>query len=201
MSDRWRQYYFGTRCVGAFAAALIACANPATTTDDRETPEVTANLSGAAPRTTLEHIGAGMAVALRDPGPRAWLLESLDRSPYVEHRIPLRRVMDADTSGTVRNMLLRASRSFTRTELAQLPELELYVPIPAHQAAASAVGVVQVAVRTIADSFLIVRADGSAYRVDENYDPGSTVTVVVGRSEIDYDDVESALIGGHGLGR
>lgn len=88
-------------------------------------------------------------------------------------------------------------RSFAST----LPELELYLPIATHRDRARTAALVQVAVRSEAgDAFLILRPDGTSFRVGEHYDPGVVVTVVLGKSEIDYDVASSAVRGGASTG-
>lgn len=183
----------------AWLVSLAGCSEPPIETESDHSAEPQTSLALAQPRTATERIGLGVAGALGDPAVRAWLLNAVARSPYVEHRVPLRRLIVADTSGIVREMVRKAP-GFEASRLAELPDLELYFPVPAHLAAARASQPWQVAIRTVADSFLIVRADGSTFRVGETYDPGSTVTVVVGRTEIDYDDVESAVVGGSRTG-
>jgi hypothetical protein len=61
--------------------------------------------------------------------------------------------------------------------------------------------VVQVAVRSDGgDAFLILRPDGTSFTVGEYYDPGAAVTLVLGKSEIDYALASSAIRGGASTG-
>ncbi len=186
----------GVRPLFVTLIALSACSEQPQPIPTEPTNVAAVNLIGAQPRGTLEQIGVGLAIALRDAGTRDWLLNGISKSPYVERRIPLRRILMADTSAKAREILLKAGRAFTPDQLHQLPDLELYLPIQSQRVAASSRTSFQVAVRTTADSFYIVRPNGTAFRVDEWYDPGAVVTVVLGPSEIDYDDAPSALLGG-----
>jgi hypothetical protein len=148
---------------------------------------------GERPRSRLEEIGVGLASFLQTSDARAWLLGNIARSPFVEKRVPFKRLILADTSTRVREILQRSGRAVNLVELGGLPDLELYIPVKSHLLRASSSSDFQVAVRTTADSFYIIRSDGSAFRVNEWYDPGSRITVVLGRSEIDYDDAATAL--------
>lgn len=187
--------------LGALSACLIsACSEDKTTPTGSEGEAAALVVLGAQPRTRLEEIGVGLASALQEQGARTWLLDGIEKSGYVENRIPFRRLLAADSSDQVRGILQKSGRTLTAAQLAQLPELELYIPIRAQLAAAKVSSSFQVAVRTTADSFYIIRPDGSAFRVNEWYDPGSQLTVVLGRSEIDYDDAATALKGGAGTG-
>lgn len=157
-------------------------------------------VSGSQPRTHLEELGVGLAATLKEEGARRWLIQALQGSRYVENRIPFRRILATDSSAYIQKVLQRSGRAFSAGEIAILPELELYVPIKAQYAAINTSSSLQVAVRAAGDSFYIVRPDGSAFRVGEWYDPGSQLTVVLGRSEIDYEDPATALKGGSATG-
>ncbi len=189
------------RCPQAPLATLLlllgACSEqPASSSAISSSDAPNLVIAGAQPKTRLEEIGVGLATALRTPASRAWLLNSLASSPYVEDRIPLRRLFAADSSDNVRLIIQRSGRPLTADQLSQLPELELYIPVKAHRASASVSSAFQVAVRGHADSFYVIRPDGSAFRDNEWFDPGETVTVALGRSEIQYDDAATAIKGG-----
>ena len=170
-------------------------------TQDVASPEIAAlAIVGPQPQTRLEEIGVGLAAALHDPDTRAWLLNGISKSPYVERRIPLRQLLAADTSAKLRKILQQSGRAFTVGQLVQLPELELYIPVESHLTAASPNTPFQVAVRGVADSFYVIRPDGSAFRANEWFDPGTVVTAALGRSEIDYSDPTSAMRGGRNTG-
>jgi hypothetical protein len=87
-----------------------------------------------------------------------------------------------------------------RGDLLALPELELYMPIPEHLKIWRGGASVQVAVPIKRDeAYVIYSLDGSSRRVRGDYIP-FTPTLVLGKSELDYDDQESALKGGSRTG-
>jgi hypothetical protein len=67
-----------------------------------------ASRANLAPLSPLEQVGAGIVLALRDSASRSWVLEQANKSPFVEHRIPLRRLMLADSSAELRKILRNA---------------------------------------------------------------------------------------------
>lgn len=153
------------------------------------------------PSSALERIGVSLAAALRNADTRAWLLQSIDASTYVEGRIPLKRLLVQDSSPVLRSVVQSAITAGERSAtIASLPELELYLPIRSHLQSARNGGGLQVAVRTAADGYYVVRPDGTAFEVGEWYDPGDYATVVLAKSEIDYDDIGSAISGGERTG-
>ena len=179
---------------------LGACSEPPVSSTGAGADAPSLLVVGSQPRTRLEEIGIGLATALRNQGARVWLMNGLAASPYVEDRIPLRRLFVADSSENVRTIIQRSGRPLTTDQLANLPELELYIPVKAHRAAATVNSAFQVAVRGHADSFYVIRPDGSAFRANEWFDPGETVTIALGRSEIQYDDAATAIKGGASTG-
>jgi hypothetical protein len=81
----------------------------------------------------------------------------------------------------------------------KLPELELYFPIPAHREWDGELPVGVAAWLEGTEELVIYSPDGRSRRIHASYVP-SHPTLLLGRSEIDYDDLESALRGGKRTG-
>jgi hypothetical protein len=145
---------------------------------------------------SIQRLGQGLAKALASPIFRTRIAEEFSKSPYVEGRIPLKRLMASDAE--VRQELLRLSAlDLSWEELAVLlPELELYFPFAKHREAWAGEAEIQVAVTAEdSDIYQIYATDGSTWSV-QRPNPPAVPTLLLGRSEIDYDDKESALVGG-----
>jgi hypothetical protein len=145
---------------------------------------------------SIQRLGQGLAKALAFPIFRARIAEELSKSPYVEGRIPLKRLMAGDNE--VRQELLRQSALDLSWEKVAglLPELELYFPFANHRQAWAGEAEIQVAVPAeISDTYWIYATDGSTWSV-RGPNPPAVPTLLLGPSEIDYDDKESALVGG-----
>jgi hypothetical protein len=145
---------------------------------------------------TIQQLGKGVAKALASTAFRARIAEELSKSPYVEGRIPLKRLMASDAE--VRGELLRQSAFGLRwgKVAGRLPELELYFPFRIHRETWSGEAEIQVAVASeISGTHRIFATNGSTWTVPEPNRP-AVPTLLMGPSEIDYDDKESALAGG-----
>jgi hypothetical protein len=179
----------------AVASAVAGCDGSQPTAGTA--PEIL-ELTASSPQTTVHEIGSALALALTRPEARRWLLDMLERSPFVEHRLPLTRLLRADTSAALRGFVAGTSLEGRLAPAAVgLPDLELYFPIDAHRARARlAQGEIQVAVREASDSFMLFRATAPSLKVGEQYDPGDRPTLVLGRTEIAYDDSASSIRGG-----
>jgi hypothetical protein len=153
----------------------------------------------AAPaRSPLNGVGRALAQSLDSAGQRAWLRAAIDASPYLEYRIPLRRLMMAERGAApVRAILDRARLGAGEAAtIASLRELELYLPIESQRLAWHGEAGIDVAVRQPDSSYVIYASDGSARAVPEQYHPGARITLTLAPSEIDYADPATALRGG-----
>lgn len=175
------------RWVGALAGLLMAGAGT-----------ISAQPPAAAAMSPLDSLGRAIAQSLDDPAQRAWLRAEIDASPYVEYRIPLRRLMMADRDAApVRAILDRTKIGAGKaTVIASLRELELYLAIDAQRPAWRGEAGVDVAVRQPDSTYVVYSADGSARAVPARYDPGARITFTLAPSEIDYADPATALRGG-----
>jgi len=147
-----------------------------------------------------QRLAEGLATALRDSAVRAWLAREISESPYVEWRVPLLR----ELAGTrlARERLLVPAR--LDTEWARLgpalPELELYFPIHRQRLEWDGGSNIQVAAPAGDQGFWFFGTDGSITLMPLDYIP-SRPTLLLAQSEVDYDDVQSALRGGDRTGR
>ncbi|MEM1182412.1 MAG: hypothetical protein AAGM22_28960 [Acidobacteriota bacterium] len=138
----------------------------------------------------LQKAGAELASALERPDFRRWLHHEIATSPWVEHRVAFKRAEAPEKSAALSVTTLEA--------LKELPDLELYFPIPGHREAWDGGDAVPVAVPT-AEGFLVFWNDGRTRSVPESFNP-KTPTLLLARSEIEYDDAPSALRGGRRTG-
>ncbi len=150
----------------------------------------------------LSKVGRGLAVALADPTMRAWVRSRIDGSPYVEWRIPFRNVL-LQEAGRPEVSRVSESAQLTAAERGRqktLPPLELYFPIPEHRLGWQPSDPVQVAVRIgHSDNYTIYASGSGASVIRGNHKP-AIATLVLARSEIDYDDLPSAIRGGSRTG-
>jgi hypothetical protein len=143
----------------------------------------------------LQGLARGLARALGSAEVRGRIAGEIKASPYVEKRIAIKRLLAEDKS--LRRTVLQSvkiGRSWDALSL-RLPELELYFPVEQHRQAWRGEPGVQVAVEMEDGTFLAWDADGSTTRF-EGKAVADKPTLLFGPSEIDYDDAESALIGG-----
>lgn len=156
--------------------------------------------SGAAPRDPervqiLQGLARGVAKALGSAEVRDRIAGEIKASPFVEQRIALKRLLAEDKS--LRRTILqnaRIGRSWDVLAI-RLPELELYFPVEQHRQDWQGEAGVRVAFELEDGTFLAWGADGKSTRLDSSA-IGGEPTLLFGASEIDYDDDESALIGG-----
>ena len=145
----------------------------------------------------LHQIGEGLARSLEEPEMRRWLERELEASVYVEKRIALKRVL-ASQPEVGRALLERAGLKRAQWAAADrlLPELELYFPIEEDRELWAKSETLEVAVEIgDTESYVLYAARGESRTVDEYYLP-TVPTLVLGPSEIDYDDLPSAVEGG-----
>lgn len=186
----------------AVLSILLSCSTDATDAGNLAPSVGPSSASVGVPREPIHRLGKGLAVALADSEVRTWVHSAIRQSPYVEWRIPLREVLLKQGRADVVRKLLIASE-FTAAEakaVGALPELELYFPFPAHRAQWEGGSDIQVAVRVgETESFAIYGPTGGATTVGATTEP-KVPTLVLGPSEIDYGDTESALRGGSRTG-
>lgn len=185
------------------ALAAAACSSDLPSGQSTGRPEAEFQAAGnAAQDAMLSKIGRGLALALSDPAMRRWVRSRIDASPYVEWRVPFRDVLVQEAGLPQIRRVIGLTR-LTSAETAKqrnLPDLELYFPIPAHRTGWRADAPVQVAVRIgHSDDYTVYAMDGSASSSRGDRMP-SIATLVLAASEIDYADRPSAVRGGSRTG-
>jgi hypothetical protein len=141
-------------------------------------------------------------MALNDASVRTWVKAEMDKSPYVEQRIRFKQSLAGAASKPHIQRILAESRlgSTASSDIKSLRDLELYMPIPEQLNAWRGEAPVQVAVPISRDEeYIIYSPDGHSARSRGDYIP-AIPTLVLGPSEIEYDDLESALMGGRRTG-
>lgn len=148
----------------------------------------------------LQDLGKGLALALGSFELRDRLAQELDRSPYVEARIPFKRLLAQDA--TIREEILWYAKDELPWETVQqkAPELELYFPLQDQRESWDPAQLVGVAVPISgSDRYRLYRSDGTVATLDAKTPPAAP-TLLLARSEIDFDDAGSALAGGKRTG-
>lgn len=143
----------------------------------------------------IVRLGEGLATALEDHGFRARLQALIADSPYVEGRVALKRLLTVDEE--LRTALL-GSISW-QAAAAALPELELYFPATEHRGIWKGEAAVDVAVPLVDGLYRVFSPGGAVADIEGGVAP-ATPTLLLAASEIDYDDLESALVGGRRTG-
>lgn len=189
MEDRKTRIKATLRCIGLLV--LTCCLLPAVAGAQKP------NANGAPAERHLHGLARDLALALGDTSARTWLEEALATSPYVEDRIAFNRVIRAEPG--VRAALFEKDGGKPRWSgkaLTVLPDLELYFPIRRHRETWSSERPVEVAAPLSGtEGFLVYSADGRSRRVDADFQP-VVPTLLLARSEIDFDDLPSAVKGG-----
>jgi hypothetical protein len=117
----------------AAVLALAACT-------DRTSPDVpgeTAQVSRETPAAARERLAHRIALALADDRFRAQLKGDLDRSPVREGKLHFQRYLSsshARATGDIARISGETNSAVT-LDARRAPELELYLPVPAHRAA------------------------------------------------------------------
>lgn len=148
----------------------------------------------------LHQIGKQLALAAEDEQLRSRLHKLLNETPYVEGRVALKRVLGDNAE--LRSLLLGKAGADWNAAAAALPELELYFPSKQHRSEWTGKGPVDVAVAiggAEGDRYRVYSQDGAVREIAGGKAP-ATPTLLLGKSEIDYDDLESALVGGKRTG-
>ena len=93
--------------------------------------------SDAAARAAREHLARRVALALADPGFRAYVKDALDRSPVAEHKLQFQRWLKALDRRALKALAkaTRETESAVDAEARMAPALEFYIPVPAHRSA------------------------------------------------------------------
>jgi len=93
--------------------------------------------SDAAARAAREHLARRVALALSDPGFRAYVKDAFDHSPVAEHKLQFQRWLQAVDRRALK-ALAKATRETETTvdeDARMAPALEFYIPVPAHRSA------------------------------------------------------------------
>lgn len=142
----------------------------------------------------LQTLGRELALALNRAEVRAWLQEELRMSPYIEDRIAFNRALLSRPD--LVEILGSPAIANRAAAIAELADLELYFPIDEHRDSWSGEAGLEVAVPIFnGDRFVVYAADGSYREVEADFEP-ATPTLLLAKSEIDYDDLSVALKGG-----
>ena len=122
-------------------AALSACGSPEPTRPVEE--HVTQAEHAAIPtlstpeRAAMDRLARRLARSLADSGFRAYLKDELDRSPVVENKLQLQRLLSR-SNGKVSRMVAQLTAEPEASLAADAEDagpLEIYFPVPAHRAA------------------------------------------------------------------
>jgi hypothetical protein len=122
-----------TRLALAATLVLAACS-------DRTSPDVPgdpANLSRETPAAAREGLARRIALAMNDDGFRARLKQELDHSPVRESKLHFQRYLSSSHARATSDIarVTGESNSAVTADARRAPELELYLPVPAHRAA------------------------------------------------------------------
>jgi hypothetical protein len=122
-----------TRLALAAMLALAACT-------ERTSPDIPgdpATLSRETPAAARERSARRIALAMKDDGFRARLKQDLNRSPVREGKLHFQRYLStshARAAGDIARVTGESNTAVT-ADARRAPELELYLPVPAHRAA------------------------------------------------------------------
>lgn len=148
----------------------------------------------------VEALAVGLARALGSDGFRHDLYERMQESRYVEGRVALKRALASEPE-LRRELLWYADLAESWEQIARaLPELELYFPSEEHRRTWRGDQEIRVAVVTGEEGVFAVHAPDGSRGTFQATNPPETPTLLLARSEIDYDDLESALVGGKRTG-
>jgi hypothetical protein len=117
----------------AAALAVLACTDRTTLEPVAESPQASRDTPSAA----RERLARRVALALRDEQFRSRLKQDLHRSPVREGKLHFQRYLSR-AQGQAMNALVRSSEesgAAVSADIARVPALELYLPVPAHRAA------------------------------------------------------------------
>jgi hypothetical protein len=127
------------------AAGAAGCGDRADPgpTEPRATPkapglplEAAGGPAGPASRAAQERLARRLALALAEPGFRAYVKDALDRSPVREHKLHLQHFLGR-ANGRARAALARGAgegETSVDTDARSTIALEVYLPVPAHRA-------------------------------------------------------------------
>lgn len=162
-------------------------------------PEVRPAQGDAETVQIIHGLARGVARALGSAEIRSRLASEIKASPYIEKRIALKRVLAEDK--TWRRPILRNAKIGLSWDamVLRLPELELYFPVEQHRLAWQGEPEVRVAVELEDGAFIAWHTDGTSTRFDAKA-ISDVPTLLLGGSEINYDDPETGRIGGSRTG-
>ncbi len=187
---RRRSLDFGSIIALALAFGTAAMAQERSALSSPERSEVRFERS-------LQELARDLAAALGAPGARDWLLDSIESSRYVEQRIAFRRALTNRPELVERLAVESGFDSRWSERVAEFPDLELYFPIPGHLEAARQQHLpIDVAIPAANETgYIVFSANGKMERFGNDFAPEGP-TLRLGRSEIDFDHLPSALEGG-----
>ena len=146
----------------------------------------------------LHRLGQNLAKSLEDEQLRSRLHKLLNETPFIEGRVPLKRLLNDNAE--LRTLLLGETAKSWKAAAPALPELELYFPDKEHRSVWTGGPDIAVAVPIEnGDRYRVYSPGGGAQEIKGGKAP-ATPTLLLAKSEIDYDDLDSALIGGKRTG-
>lgn len=122
--------------ISVLLAALSACADREAPTPPHATQlAATPPAVGRAQLPRMERLARRFAVAMHDPGFRAYVRRRLDGSLYREHKLPFRRFLGEDNRTGLAALSANqpASRDSVTDEATGAPEMEFYFPVAEHR--------------------------------------------------------------------
>ena len=121
----------------ALAAILSACERtpPTAVSNDSSVPPVSVG-EYAVERNAMDRLARRLALALANPGFRAYLESQLEQSLFPEHKLHLQRLLQASDRRILKEVarLSGSAESEVETDASQAIPLEIYFPVPGHQA-------------------------------------------------------------------
>jgi hypothetical protein len=126
-----------SRTLRPLLLAVVLVASGCTDRTDPESSSEAPPIEGDAPTAARERLAHRMALALRDERFRAQLKRDLDRSTVREGKLHFQRYLAASHARAAIALAEASDESggAVSVDAARAPDLELYLPVPAHRAA------------------------------------------------------------------
>ncbi|HEU5217752.1 MAG TPA: hypothetical protein VFU23_03790 [Gemmatimonadales bacterium] len=172
----------------ALTAALIVLAACADRPTPLEPAQVGPPVSAGSPSLELarnERLARRLAVALRDDDFRALVARALASSPEREGKVHLQRFLDGNLGAVRHRLALLAgdSEADISADLAASPDMEIYLPVPAHRAAwRGSINVVVATAEGDRDRPIAFDPSGRRHLLDADRPPATPV-IALGRAE------------------